>query len=87
MLHVNYSVGDFVTFWLWASRNRGRVIDRQYDYNKKAYMLSITRVSRYCSRKKVWEDLAQPYDVTVPESRVRSRVRGRSTVIYKLKGF
>lgn len=82
-----YNVGDFVTFWMWASRNRGRVVAREYNRHAGVVLLEIMRVSRYNTKAKKWEDLEKPYIVSVPERRIRSKMRKSSTVIYKLRGF
>lgn len=84
---VPYAVGDFVTFWMWASRNRGRVVTIEYNRHAGAVLLEIMRVSRYNTKAKKWEDLEKPYIVSVPERRIRSKMRKPSTVVYKLRGF
>lgn len=86
MRQVNYREGDYISFWLWAHRNRGRVISHGWERGIGDYMVTVLRVSVYDTMIRKWEDLATPHTVMIPQKRILSKLRAHSAVIYKLRG-
>jgi hypothetical protein len=84
---TNVKVGDYVSFWLWGYRRRGRVVSAGWDSARQEYMALILKLSTYYPSGKEWVGLEKPYEVNINLRKVLSKIRTHSAVAYKLRGL
>jgi hypothetical protein len=84
---LKVETGDYVSFWLWSYRRRGRVISAGWDSARQEYTALILKLSTYYPSGKEWVDLESPYEVNIGCHKILSKIRVRSAVVYKLKGI